>query len=71
MRQVSVGQPRVWATAEPALARAGNVRAAQVARGDAKLSIGCYSDARSEPKVAIAGAFPDVSHKPTFARMPG
>lgn len=56
----------LWAGVEPALAQAENVRAALalVARGEAKLGIVYATDARAEPKVEVAGVFPEASHAP-------
>jgi molybdate transport system substrate-binding protein len=55
-----------WATAEPKLAQAENVRAtlAFVARGEMPLGIVYATDARIEPKVKIVGEFPNGSYPP-------
>lgn len=55
-----------WASAEPRLARAENVRAALafVERGDADAGIVYATDARASGKVAVAGTFPASSHPP-------
>lgn len=56
----------VWASAEPTLARAENVRSALafVERGDAKAGIVYATDAQASRKVAVAGIFPASSHPP-------
>jgi molybdate transport system substrate-binding protein len=56
----------VWASVEPKLAQADNVRGALlfVARGETPLGIVYDTDARIEPKVRIVGLFPDASHPP-------
>ena len=55
-----------WATAEPKLAQAENVRAtlAFVARGETPLGIVYETDAKIEPKVKVVGVFPDDSYPP-------
>ena len=55
-----------WATAEPKLAMAENVRAtlAFVARGETPVGIVYETDAKVEPKVKIVGIFPDGSYPP-------
>jgi molybdate transport system substrate-binding protein len=55
-----------WATAEPKLAQAANVRAtlAFVARGETPVGIVYETDAKIEPKVKIVGIFPDDSYPP-------
>jgi molybdate transport system substrate-binding protein len=55
-----------WATAEPKLAQAENVRAtlAFVARGETPLGIVYETDAKIEPKVKTVGVFPDDSYPP-------
>ena len=55
-----------WAAAEPKLAQAENVRAtlAFVARGETPIGIVYETDAKVEPKVKIAGVFPDNSYPP-------
>ena len=54
----------IWASVEKKFAMADNVRAALalVARGDAALGIVYQTDAKVEPGVKIAGAFPADSH---------
>jgi molybdate transport system substrate-binding protein len=56
----------VWASVEPKMAMAANVRAALilVARGEAPLGIVYATDAKVEPGVKIVGVFPDDSHPP-------
>jgi molybdate transport system substrate-binding protein len=56
----------VFASVEPALAQAENVRAALalVARGEARFGIVYATDAKAEPKVRLVGTFPEASHKP-------
>ncbi|SNS35017.1 molybdate transport system substrate-binding protein [Sphingomonas laterariae] len=56
----------VWASVEPRVARAENVRAALalVERGEAPLGIVYETDARASRAVAIVGAFPADSHPP-------
>ncbi|MGD9919899.1 MAG: molybdate ABC transporter substrate-binding protein [Pseudorhodoplanes sp.] len=56
----------MWATAQPKLAMADNVRAALllVSRGEAALGIVYATDARVDPGVRIIGTFPDGSHPP-------
>ena len=56
----------VWNSVADHLASAENVRVAlaYVARGEAPLGIVYTTDALSEPKVHIIGAFPDNSHQP-------
>lgn len=55
-----------WATAEPNLAQAANVRAtlAFVARGETPIGIVYETDAKVEQKVKIIGTFPDGSYPP-------
>jgi molybdate transport system substrate-binding protein len=55
-----------WATAEPKLAQAENVRAtlAFVARDETPVGIVYETDAKVEPRVKIIGAFPDGSYPP-------
>jgi molybdate transport system substrate-binding protein len=56
----------VWDKVSGQVARAENVRVAlaYVARGEAPLGIVYETDARAEPKVAIAGVFPANTHAP-------
>jgi molybdate transport system substrate-binding protein len=56
----------VWASVEPKMAMASNVRAALilVARGEAPLGIVYSTDAKVEPGVKIVGVFPENSHDP-------
>jgi molybdate transport system substrate-binding protein len=56
----------LWASVEPKMAMADNVRAALilVARGEAALGIVYETDAKVEPGVKIIGVFPDDSHPP-------
>jgi molybdate transport system substrate-binding protein len=56
----------LWGSVEKSLAQSENVRAALalVARGEARLGIVYATDARAEPKVEVAGVFPDDSHPP-------
>ncbi len=56
----------VWKDVEPKIAGAENVRVALglVARGEAKYGIVYATDAKSEPKVAVIGTFPETSHPP-------
>src|SRR5262249_51453813 len=56
----------LWASVEPKMAMAENVRAALVlvARGEAALGIVYETDAKVEPNVKIVGAFPADSHPP-------
>ncbi len=60
---VSLG---VWDEVAPRIAGVENVRAALalVARGEARYGIVYASDARSEPRVKVAGVFPASSHPP-------
>ena len=55
-----------WATVEPNVVMQDNVRAALslVAKGEAKLGIVYGSDARVEPKVAVAAIFAEDTHAP-------
>ncbi|MCE1236322.1 MAG: molybdate ABC transporter substrate-binding protein [Hyphomicrobiales bacterium] len=56
----------LWKDVEPKIAGVENVRAALglVARGEAKYGIVYATDAKSEPKVAVVGVFPEDSHPP-------
>jgi molybdate transport system substrate-binding protein len=56
----------VWASVEPKMAMAANVRAALVlvARGEAPLGIVYSTDAKVEPGVKVVGVFPEDSHDP-------
>jgi molybdate transport system substrate-binding protein len=56
----------VWASVEPKMAMAANVRAALVlvARGEAPLGIVYATDAKVEPGVKVVGTFPETSHDP-------
>ena len=56
----------VWDSVSGNLARAENVRVAlaYVARGEAPLGIVYETDAKAEPKVKVAGVFPEDSHAP-------
>lgn len=56
----------LWASAEPHLARAENVRAALllVERGEVPAGIVYATDAAVAPGVAVAGIFPKSSHDP-------
>ena len=54
----------LWATIQPRLAQADNVRAALalVSRGEAPLGVVYASDATSDPGVKVVGVFPEDSH---------
>jgi len=56
----------LWTSVEKNVAMTENVRAALalVARGEAKLGIVYATDAKAEPKVEVAGIFPEDSHPP-------
>jgi molybdate transport system substrate-binding protein len=56
----------VWASVEPKVAQAENVRAALklVATGEAALGIVYATDAVAEPAVKVIGTFPEDSHPP-------
>lgn len=65
-----------WPQVENRLAVAENVRGALalVARGEAPLGVVYATDARSEPRVQVAGTFPIASHPPVrypLARLAG
>ena len=61
----------VFASVEPKLAQADNIRNALnlVARGEAKFGIVYATDAKAEPKVKLVGTFPDSSHSPIVYPM--
>src|SRR5690606_32703412 len=56
----------MWATLQPRVAEAENVRAALllVARGEAPLGVVYGSDALAEPRVKVLASFPEGSHPP-------
>ncbi|MGH6838506.1 MAG: molybdate ABC transporter substrate-binding protein [Methylocella sp.] len=56
----------VFASVEPKLAQADNVRNALifVSRGEAKFGIVYATDAKADPKVKVVGTFPESSHSP-------
>lgn len=56
----------LWASLQPRLAQADNVRAALVlvSRGEAPLGVVYESDAKSDPGVKIVGVFPADSYPP-------
>ena len=56
----------IWASVEPKMAMAANVRAALVlvARGEAALGIVYSTDAKVEPGVKVVSVFPESSHDP-------
>ena len=56
----------VFASVEPKLAQAENVRIALklVSRGEAKFGIVYATDAKSDPNVRVIGPFPESSHSP-------
>jgi len=56
----------VWASVQARVARAENVRAALalVSRGEAPFGIVYQTDAAADPKVKIAGFFPEDTHPP-------
>ena len=56
----------IWASVEPKMAMAANVRAALVlvSRGEASLGIVYSTDAKVEPGVKVVSVFPESSHDP-------
>lgn len=56
----------VFASVEPKLAQADNIRNALslVSRGEARFGIVYATDAKSDPKVRVVGTFPESSHSP-------
>ncbi len=56
----------VWEAVQPKLAQGSNVRDALnlVARGEAKLGIVYFTDAKAEPRVRVVDVFPAASHSP-------
>ncbi|MDN5782276.1 MAG: molybdate ABC transporter substrate-binding protein [Luteimonas sp.] len=56
----------MWATLQPRVAEAENVRAALllVARGETPLGVVYGSDAKAEPRVRVLATFPEDSHPP-------
>ena len=58
----------VWASVEPKMKLAANVRVALgcIARGEAPVGIVYATDAKIEPGVKIVGVFPDNSHDPVI-----
>lgn len=56
----------LWDKVEPSVAQADNVRAALalVAQGEAPYGLVYATDAAAEPKVHVAGTFPEDSHEP-------
>lgn len=61
----------VWASVEPKIARAENVRAALalVERGAAPLGIVYATDAKASPAVRVVALFPQASHPPISYSM--
>lgn len=57
---------QVWDSVAARLAPADNVRSALafVARGECPLGVVYATDARAEPRVRVAGVFPETSHPP-------
>lgn len=57
---------QVWDSVAARLAPADNVRSALafVARGECPLGVVYATDARAEPRVRVAGVFPEASHPP-------
>ncbi len=64
--QAALEKLGVWASVEPKMAMAANVRAALVlvARSEAPLGIVYATDAKVEPGVEVVGVFPENSHDP-------
>jgi molybdate transport system substrate-binding protein len=64
--KAALGTLGLWATVEPRLARADNVRAALalVERGESPLGIVYRTDALQSGKVRVAALFPAASHPP-------
>jgi molybdate transport system substrate-binding protein len=64
--QAALDKLGIWASVEPKMAMAANVRAALilVARGEAPLGIVYATDAKVEPGVKVVGVFPESSHDP-------
>jgi molybdate transport system substrate-binding protein len=62
----ALGNLGMWATVEPKLAQADNVRAALalVAQSEVPFGIVYATDAKAEPKVKVVATFPEDSHKP-------
>jgi molybdate transport system substrate-binding protein len=56
----------IFASVEPKLAQADNVRNALnlVSRGEARFGIVYATDAKADPKVKLVGTFPESSHSP-------
>jgi molybdate transport system substrate-binding protein len=63
----------VWASVEPKMKLAANVRVALacIARGEAPVGIVYATDAKIEPGVKVVGVFPDNSHDPIIYPMAG